>query len=271
MAEAPFPGIFTLPVLHPSTADQSPVAGLEHAHTTTVHLTELRTTAAASENSGVIGCSGDRHFRLHLSYPSLRDDDGATVGRQSISEIIPGVLYLSTCSALTTHQRQYGGRVTFPFGVVLNVAEEVEVTTEELSGRPCSDKHPATSGSFTGATPISPDAHQRRAGAQEFQTPTVVSFPLPDRPDNTIRTLLQDAAAFVHQQESLRVPVCVCCREGKSRSASVAIAYLMKNRDMDFNTALTFVRQRRASIDPNFGYCQELMCFDIPSSKLICE
>jgi Dual specificity phosphatase, catalytic domain len=42
--------------------------------------------------------------------------------------------------------------------------------------------------------------------------------------------------------------------QGVSRSAAIVIAYLIRKRGMSFDSAVTFVRQRRPCIKPNSGF-----------------
>uniref|UniRef100_A0A7S1M4Q8 protein-tyrosine-phosphatase n=1 Tax=Neobodo designis TaxID=312471 RepID=A0A7S1M4Q8_NEODS len=54
--------------------------------------------------------------------------------------------------------------------------------------------------------------------------------------------------------------VMIYCRQGQSRSASIAAAYVMRNRKCGFMEALDHLRQTRKA-DPNFLFCQQLDAF----------
>ncbi|EXJ94930.1 hypothetical protein A1O1_00048 [Capronia coronata CBS 617.96] len=52
--------------------------------------------------------------------------------------------------------------------------------------------------------------------------------------------------------------VLVHCQKGISRSASVIIAFVMEDMNLDFDTALRFVRSSRAKVNPNAGFQRQL-------------
>jgi protein-tyrosine phosphatase len=57
--------------------------------------------------------------------------------------------------------------------------------------------------------------------------------------------------------ENEKKNVLVCCSAGKSRSATIIVAYLMKHRSMTFEKAMEFVKERR-SININPGFLKRL-------------
>ncbi|RNA41618.1 phosphatase Slingshot 2 -like protein [Brachionus plicatilis] len=60
----------------------------------------------------------------------------------------------------------------------------------------------------------------------------------------------QNTACFVH------------CKMGVSRSASVVIAYLMKEQDYTFEQALSFTKQKRPCVNPNEGFRTQLRTYE---------
>jgi len=46
--------------------------------------------------------------------------------------------------------------------------------------------------------------------------------------------------------------------QGKSRSAAIVIAYLMRCSSMSYDEALSFVREKRPGIKPNVGFIEQL-------------
>ena len=56
--------------------------------------------------------------------------------------------------------------------------------------------------------------------------------------------------------------VLIHCMAGKSRSVTIAAAYLMKYQNMNANEALEFIRDKRSFIDPNQGYLNQLNIFE---------
>jgi protein-tyrosine phosphatase len=49
---------------------------------------------------------------------------------------------------------------------------------------------------------------------------------------------------------------------GVSRSASIVIAYLMKNRNLTFDSAYKFVKEKRTKIQPNPGFIAQLRAYE---------
>lgn len=54
----------------------------------------------------------------------------------------------------------------------------------------------------------------------------------------------------------------VHCSQGKSRSSSVVIAYVMFKKKMNFEDAFTFVKSKREQILPNSGFVEQLKEFE---------
>lgn len=73
--------------------------------------------------------------------------------------------------------------------------------------------------------------------------------------------------------------ILIHCRAGVSRSASIAIAYLMWRRRQDFQDVLSAVRDRRPRIWPNSGFRDQLrlwyktgfQLYQNPEYKVPCE
>ena len=57
--------------------------------------------------------------------------------------------------------------------------------------------------------------------------------------------------------------VLVHCRAGVSRSASIVIAYLMKELKLDFNTAYKLVLAARPIVSPNEGFEKQLRFYGV--------
>lgn len=56
--------------------------------------------------------------------------------------------------------------------------------------------------------------------------------------------------------------VLVHCLAGISRSVTVMLAYLMAHRQLSLNEAYNMVLKRKANIDPNFHFMQQLHSFE---------
>ena len=52
------------------------------------------------------------------------------------------------------------------------------------------------------------------------------------------------------------------CFQGKSRSASVVIGYLMQQQQMSYLDAVDFVKAKRSVVAPNIGFALQLKKFE---------
>jgi protein-tyrosine phosphatase len=52
--------------------------------------------------------------------------------------------------------------------------------------------------------------------------------------------------------------VLVHCSAGISRSVSIVVAYLIKEKNMSYNGAIDYVRKRRPVANPNYSFAQQL-------------
>jgi hypothetical protein len=62
------------------------------------------------------------------------------------------------------------------------------------------------------------------------------------------------AVAYIRGHVAEGSPVVINCAQGKSRSATVATAYLMASRDIDVESALALVKAKRPLSQPNAGF-----------------
>ncbi|KAI0305178.1 protein-tyrosine phosphatase-like protein [Multifurca ochricompacta] len=70
-----------------------------------------------------------------------------------------------------------------------------------------------------------------------------------------LRPHLEDAVEDIDSALRRGCNVLVHCQQqGVSRSAAIVIAYLIRKRGMTYDSAITFVRQRRPCIKPNSGF-----------------
>lgn len=56
--------------------------------------------------------------------------------------------------------------------------------------------------------------------------------------------------------------------QGVSRSASIVIAYLIRERSMTYDAAFTLVKQRRRCIKPNAGFVKTLREWETACSSV---
>eukprot|EP00005_Dracoamoeba_jomungandri_P002839 CAMPEP_0174252506 /NCGR_PEP_ID=MMETSP0439-20130205/1950_1 /TAXON_ID=0 /ORGANISM="Stereomyxa ramosa, Strain Chinc5" /LENGTH=249 /DNA_ID=CAMNT_0015333053 /DNA_START=71 /DNA_END=817 /DNA_ORIENTATION=+ len=85
---------------------------------------------------------------------------------------------------------------------------------------------------------------------------------LKDEDDEDIFSCLEGAIDFIQQAEQEGKKVFVHCVVGKSRSASVVIAYLMNAKEMRLKEAFELVKSRRGIIQPNNGFMLKLLLYE---------
>jgi protein-tyrosine phosphatase len=83
-----------------------------------------------------------------------------------------------------------------------------------------------------------------------------------DNPCVKIGSLFDQSHEFIDTSISMGSNVLVHCYAGVSRSATIVISYLMKTYNMTYNDAFSVVKLKRPIIDPNFGFCLELMEYE---------
>lgn len=84
------------------------------------------------------------------------------------------------------------------------------------------------------------------------------NVPLLDIPQENLLIKLKECFEFIDSSRSSDGKVLVHCMAGISRSASVAIAYLMKQSGMTFDEALEEVKKYRPCANPNEGFKKQL-------------
>ncbi|XP_029968995.1 dual specificity protein phosphatase 16 isoform X2 [Salarias fasciatus] len=67
---------------------------------------------------------------------------------------------------------------------------------------------------------------------------------------------------FIEKAKACNARVLVHCLAGISRSATIAIAYIMKRMDMSLDEAYRFVKEKRPTISPNFNFLGQLLDFE---------
>ena len=58
----------------------------------------------------------------------------------------------------------------------------------------------------------------------------------------------------------------VLCAAGISRSASIVIAYIMRQQRLSFSAARSLVKSRRSAVNPNLGFTLQLRMLDQPGA-----
>ncbi|KAG7456339.1 hypothetical protein MATL_G00251180 [Megalops atlanticus] len=73
---------------------------------------------------------------------------------------------------------------------------------------------------------------------------------------------LDKSVEFIERAKASNARVLVHCLAGISRSATIAIAYIMKRMDMSLDEAYRFVKEKRPTISPNFNFLGQLLDFE---------
>ena len=72
---------------------------------------------------------------------------------------------------------------------------------------------------------------------------------------------ISEAIQFIHDNRKNGENVLVNCAQGKSRSSTVVVGYLMVTQNMSFDEALVFTQSKRSIADPNEGFKAQLKDF----------
>ncbi|XP_075704525.1 dual specificity protein phosphatase 16 [Rhinoderma darwinii] len=73
---------------------------------------------------------------------------------------------------------------------------------------------------------------------------------------------LDKSVDFIEKAKASNGRVLVHCLAGISRSATIAIAYIMTRMDMTLDEAYRFVKEKRPTISPNFNFLGQLLDFE---------
>uniref|UniRef100_A0A3P9H4E8 Dual specificity phosphatase 16 n=1 Tax=Oryzias latipes TaxID=8090 RepID=A0A3P9H4E8_ORYLA len=73
---------------------------------------------------------------------------------------------------------------------------------------------------------------------------------------------LDRSVEFIERAKASNGRVLVHCLAGISRSATIAIAYIMKRMDLSLDEAYRFVKEKRPTISPNFNFLGQLLDFE---------
>lgn len=83
-----------------------------------------------------------------------------------------------------------------------------------------------------------------------------------DSQNADISQYFQECIEFIHNARINSQNILVHCFSGKSRSATICIAYIMFNIRLNFLDAFNCVRTRRRMVFPNFGFQKQLKDFE---------
>lgn len=76
---------------------------------------------------------------------------------------------------------------------------------------------------------------------------------------------------IIKESNKKKMKTLIHCRKGKSRSATLVIAYLMSTNSIDYETAFNRLKKIRPTIDPNTGFIEQLEIFERLNYKINCN
>jgi hypothetical protein len=85
---------------------------------------------------------------------------------------------------------------------------------------------------------------------------------IPDKSNVMITNFFSECFNFIDSHIQSGKNIYIHCAMGISRSATIVIAYIMQKNKLSYNDAYKFVKEKRPQIDPNFGFCCQLMLFE---------
>ncbi|CAF1115819.1 unnamed protein product [Adineta steineri] len=83
-----------------------------------------------------------------------------------------------------------------------------------------------------------------------------------DIPSASIRIYFDRLTDRIEQNLQDGKKTLVHCYVGRSRSATIILAYLMKYQQMSLRDAFYYLRSRRPIVGPNFGFIRQLMAYE---------
>jgi len=83
-----------------------------------------------------------------------------------------------------------------------------------------------------------------------------------DNARENISSHFDDAIAFIERIHAQGGKVLVHCRAGVSRSATICIAYLMREKSFSLDEAYEYTKKRRSAISPNFNFLGQLLALE---------
>jgi protein phosphatase slingshot len=84
---------------------------------------------------------------------------------------------------------------------------------------------------------------------------------LSDLCETKIDAHFEEAFEFINKAKEENSSIFIHCQVGKSRSATIVIAYLMKHHNYKFDDAFNYVKKLRKLILPNLGFMARLREF----------
>jgi predicted protein tyrosine phosphatase len=83
---------------------------------------------------------------------------------------------------------------------------------------------------------------------------------LRDQVSANLVQVLKDATTFIRTSLAMKDGgVLVHCQQGRSRSASVVVAFAMEEMDLEYEAAFRYVREKRQKVSPNASFIRQLI------------
>ncbi|CAG5109886.1 Oidioi.mRNA.OKI2018_I69.chr2.g4359.t1.cds [Oikopleura dioica] len=89
-----------------------------------------------------------------------------------------------------------------------------------------------------------------------------LQIPVLDTESESLIDFFDQCFDFIDNARLKNKRVMVHCQAGKSRSATIAIAYIMRYKKLSMDEAHLFVRSKRHQIDPNFAFLGQLLDYE---------
>jgi len=87
-------------------------------------------------------------------------------------------------------------------------------------------------------------------------------FLLDDHNGENISAVFKEACEFIDEVHAQGKAVLLHCAQGRSRSATIVMAWLMRNKRMDLKTAARTVKSARPWVKPNEGFLAALCTYE---------
>ncbi|XP_051883677.1 dual specificity protein phosphatase 5 [Pristis pectinata] len=99
--------------------------------------------------------------------------------------------------------------------------------------------------------------------AEYFKSNYLYKFiPVEDSASADISSHFQEAIDFIDHVRHTGGKVLVHCEAGISRSPTICLAYLMKSKQLRLEEAFDYIKERRSTISPNFGFMNQLLHYE---------
>ncbi|KAK1790743.1 hypothetical protein P4O66_014603 [Electrophorus voltai] len=95
---------------------------------------------------------------------------------------------------------------------------------------------------------------------QAFPSTQVCTFRVPvyDDPNEDLYKYFDRCADAIHSEANRGGRTVVYCKNGRSRSATICVAYLMKHQGLTLTNAFEVVKRARPVVEPNQGFWAQL-------------